>query len=257
MAIHRNRQNVAVARLARFCKNIHRASEHPGYDVTLNGEKDCLMRAISSKHPLILDVGANVGDWTAMCQSLFPQATVHAFEINPKTARQLRERFQDQSAIHIHSFGLSSETGEIDIFAYEGEASVLSGMRVALHNHVPHTVQKVTVKTGDEFCEERKIKEIDYLKIDAEGADYEVLLGFKGMLARNEIRAIQFEHEGGRYLKDFYNLLTPFGYVIGKLYSNYIDFRPHEAEMEHFLGPNYFALRKNLPSVQDTLKKGW
>jgi hypothetical protein len=70
-------------------------------------------------------------------------------------------------------------------------------------------------------------------------------------------RSEAFRWWDGLYLKDFYNLLTPFGYVIGKLYSNYIDFRPHEAEMEHFLGPNYFALRKNLPSVQDTLKKGW
>lgn len=80
-------------------------------------------------------------------------------------------------------------------------------------------MQKAKVITGDQFCEQEKISHIDYLKIDAEGFDYEVLVGFKGMLSSGKVRALQFEHEGGRYIRDFHDFLFPLGYRIGKIYA--------------------------------------
>ena len=192
-----------------------------------------------------------------MAQNEFPNATIHSFELNPKTATTLTGRFSGNSQVHVHPFGLASKSGEVDFYAYSGEASVLSGLRVPLHSDVPHTKEMATVRTGDDVCMEHGIRNIDFLKIDAEGADFEVLSGFSEMLTNQQISVIQFEHEGGRYLRDFYDFFTPLGYSIGKLYANYVDFRSHGADSEHFLGPNYIAIPNTQKDLLDLLKTGW
>ena len=255
--IHDHRRNRLVARVARLCKNIHRASEHPGYDVETNGEKAVLSRAVSGEAPILFDVGANLGDWTATAKNVFPKATVHSFELNPITAESLASRFAGDASVHVHKFGVAATRGQMNFYAYPGEASVLSGLRVPYHSHVKYEIKQATVRTGKDICEELNISRVDFLKIDAEGADFEVLLGFKEMLAERRIAAIQFEHEAGRYLRDFYDLLTPVGYVIGKLYSNYVDFREHSGELEHFLGPNYIALPRERKELLASLRRGW
>ncbi|HXG75415.1 MAG TPA: FkbM family methyltransferase, partial [Gaiellaceae bacterium] len=45
----------------------------------------------------------------------------------------------------------------------------------------------------DTFCAERGIEQINYLKIDTEGADLEVLKGASRMLAENRIDLVQVE----------------------------------------------------------------
>jgi hypothetical protein len=118
-------------------------------------------------------------------------------------------------------------------------------------------VLKVQVIRGDEFCETNGIDIIHFLKVDAENADMEVLRGFTQMLQKGAVKCIQFEHQGGRYLKDFYDFLQPLGYSIGKLYANYIDFREYNAEMEDLLGPNYIALPTDETAKITQLIKGW
>ena len=255
--IHRHRRNRAVARFALLCKNIHRASEHPLYDVNNNGERDVLARAVNGDAPVLFDVGANVGDWSAMAREIYPRAAIHAFKLNPKTAVLLARRFSNISSVHVHSFGLAASSGEVNFFAYPGESSVLSGLRVPLHSHVPHSIERTNVRTGDEVCRELGVQQIDFLKVDAESADYEVLAGFSNTFKAQNVSAVQFEHEGGRYLRDFYDFFEPKGYAIGKLYANYVDFRSHSSEMEHFLGPNYVAIPTSRKELIARLQQGW
>src|SRR6266404_3111011 len=163
--IHNHRRNRIIARVTRLCKNIYRASEHPGYDVQTNGENAALIQTVTSDAPILFDVGANLGDWSAMAKEAFPRATIHAFELNPVTAISLKTRFSSASSIHVHEFGLAATSGQTNFYAYSGEASVLSGLRVPFHSHVPHEIKKTLVRTGDEVCAELGISDIDFLKI--------------------------------------------------------------------------------------------
>jgi FkbM family methyltransferase len=255
--IHRHRRNRAVARFVRLCKNIHRASEHPGHDINRDGERDLLERTVKRNAPVLFDVGANAGDWSAMALKRFPNATIHAFELNPKMIPPLQARFANTPAVRVHPFGLAASSGDVDFFCYPGEASVLSSLRVPSHSHVPHGIERTTVRTGAEVCRELGVTQIDFLKVDVEGAEYEVLTGFSEMLKAKKISMVQFEHEGGRYLHDFYAFFLPKGYVLGKLYANYVDFREHSAELEHFLGPHYIALPAEQKEMIVSLQGGW
>jgi len=255
--LHRHRRHPAVARVAGFCKNIHRATEHPTFDLLINGEQAALRRLAGSEQPVIFDVGANRGDWAAMALALFPKATLHAFELSPAIAETLAARFTSFANVSVHPFGLADRTDLVDFYSFSGAASELSTIRTPLYHHVPHTVARGQVMRGDEFCQVHGIEFIHYLKIDAENADWEVLQGFANLLQQQKVGCVQFEHEGGRFLKDFYDFLQPRGYVIGKLYANYIDFRAHDRAQEDFLGPNYIALpARETVKIQEMIK-GW
>jgi FkbM family methyltransferase len=255
--LHLHRRNRIIARFGRLCKNIHRATEHPTHDTLVNGEKAAVMRLAGGVEPVIFDVGANIGDWSAMTLALFPKATLHAFELSPVTAEPLTARFASADNVHVHPFGLADRTATVDFYAYSGSASILSSIRTPLYQHVPHTIAKAQVVRGDEFCQTHSIDFINFLKVDAENADMEVLQGFTNMLQKGKVGCIQFEHQGGRFLKEFYDFLKPMGYSIGKLYANYIDFREYEQPMEDFLGPNYIALPTRESAKIKEMIKGW
>ena len=56
-----------------------------------------------------------------------------------------------------------------------------------------YTKIKVKTKTIDKFCNKKKIKKIDLLKIDTEGNEYNVLKGAKSLLKKNKILLIYVE----------------------------------------------------------------
>jgi hypothetical protein len=65
--------------------------------------------------------------------------------------------------------------------------------------------ERFDLNTIDEYCKENDVDRIDFLKIDAEGLDYRILLGAKRMIEDNRIKYIQFEYWAG--IRKFYDLL--------------------------------------------------
>ncbi len=56
------------------------------YDFAANGEAALLRRLAPFGPRVVLDVGANLGDWSAVAAEAFPDAQIHAFEIRLETA---------------------------------------------------------------------------------------------------------------------------------------------------------------------------
>ena len=87
-----------------------------------------------------------------------------------------------------------------------------------------------------------------------------VLKGFGELLERGAIRVIQFEYgrvniESHFLLKDFYKLLSGFGYVLGKIYPTEVLFKDYEYTDEDFLGPNYLAVLRTETALIQRLRK--
>jgi hypothetical protein len=88
-----------------------------------------------------------------------------------------------------------------------------------------------------------------------EGAEHLVLEGLETQLRSERVRFVQFEY--GRVnilthflLRDFYQLFASYGYVVGKIYPDYVDFREYDLSDEDFMGPNYLACRANDAAVK-------
>jgi FkbM family methyltransferase len=127
---------------------------------------DCygLKRLRNEKIVSILDIGAHSGFFSLYARSLFSEATIHCYEPNP----MLKEYVTHQASI-----------GSIHFFP---EAVGLNEGKIKIQGH-EDSVQTKTVKSesGDirmiafKDCLQRLGGKIDILKLDCEGAEWEIL----------------------------------------------------------------------------------
>jgi hypothetical protein len=87
------------------------------------------------------------------------------------------------------------------------------------------------------------------------------LEGFRHSLSNKLIKLIQFEHgfvhiPARSLLFDFYNLLEPMGYVIGRLHPKSVDFKKYDhCEDEQFRMGNYIAVHSSYPALIAALQR--
>jgi len=193
---------------------------------------------------LVFDVGANRGDWTALVLEANASAAVHCFEICTQTYEQLYARFSGYPGVDLNSIGLSDSAGATEV-QYCPNADVLSSIFQVMCSTIVSTVPGAVVR-GVDYCVDRNIGHIDFLKIDVEGAEHLVLRGFGDLLSPDRVPVVQFEYGMVNIvtkflLRDFYAHFEGRGYRVGKLFPGYVRFRPYRFQDEDFLGPNYIA----------------
>lgn len=91
------------------------------------------------------------------------------------------------------NLALGDKTEFVEIYVYESDASVLNSLKKDSQNQNSKIKEKIEVTTGDRFCNEHSISEIDILKIDTEGYELEVLQGFNQLIEKNQIKTIYCE----------------------------------------------------------------
>jgi FkbM family methyltransferase len=242
----RARGNRVLRTAAKLCQQYLKWFGNASYKPSRNGER-WVLHALS-KEPIatVVDVGANVGAWSLMAAELFPRAMVYALEVVPETAATLRARVGQYDRIKPFNLGLAAHTGTLSL-RYTATASTHATFTDYPHRWGGDRLE-CPVMRGDEFLASEGINSVDYLKIDVEGAEHLVLQGFESLLRERRVRFIQFEY--GRVnilthflLRDFHQLFEGYGYVVGKIYPDYVDFRNYDLGDEDFLGPNYLACR--------------
>ncbi len=200
----------------------------------------------------VLDVGANDGTWSLMAAGLLPNATIYALEIVPATAAALRARVGSHARIKPFEFGLAAHTGKLPIRYYQPAS------RHATFIDFPRSWAgewlDCPVMRGDEFLAQEGISDVDFLKLDVEGAEHLVLQGLEATLRRQNVRFVQFEY-GQKdifthfLLRDFYLLLAAYGYIVGKIFPDYVEFREYDLNDEDFIGSNFLAARVGDPAL--------
>lgn len=240
---------------------LHKGYENLDYDFYRNGEATILRKLADIQgFSTIFDVGANKGNWSLLASELFPKATIHSFEIVPKTYSCLVGNCNHRENIVCHNVGLSDTEGTASVFFSpdeNGVATCVPNFSEQFHKYRPRTFE-ARVSIGDIFCANESIETIDFLKIDVEGCEHKVLKGFEGMLKGGNIKIIQFEYgyiniDTHFLLKDFYDYLTAFEIKIGKIYPSYVDFREYRHSDENFYGPNYLAVHSSCGIFVDAL----
>jgi FkbM family methyltransferase len=224
------------------------------YDMKTNGEYRLLDRLARLETTTIFDVGANKGAYARACLSRFAGAELHAFELVPETYAKFVANVRSDRVV-ANDFGLSDKPGRLEINVNprkDGLSSLIEGTAI---NKGTWTKRSVEVIRGDDYCAERGITRIDFLKVDVEGAEHLVLEGFSRMLAEGRISVIQFEYGminiySKFLLLDFWRLLTEYGFVLGPIMPRGVAFRSYDARDENFQGPpNFAAVHASKPEI--------
>lgn len=184
----------------------------------VSGEAYFLTKILGSHdRPVILDVGANRGNYAKKIMSLKPDATLYAFEPHPATYSQLRVT-AGNCGFEAINCGMGAAAGLLHLYdrqeaAGSGteHASVYRDVIEGLHR-VSASAVEIRLSTIDTFVRERKLDRITLLKIDTEGHEYQVLQGAAETLASGTVEMIQLEFNEMNtvsrvFFRDFYALL--------------------------------------------------
>jgi FkbM family methyltransferase len=255
--VRQNRRNRLIRKTAKLCQSFLSWYNNATYEQDANGELFVLERLSRFPIKLIFDVGANVGVWTSAARAAFPAASIHSFEICQETFDTLTHNTKALSDVHCVNIGLGDREGNVKLHYYDRHSGLTTIFDYP-HN-LPATEITATVTTGAAYCKRLGIKRIDLIKIDAEGMDHLILDGFREMMHVGAIDVIQFEYGQVSILSkfllyDFYALLKQYGYVVGKIFPNFVDFRDYSMSDEDFIGPNYLACRAEKQEYIDVLK---
>ncbi len=222
-----------------------------GHVPELSGEKYVLQFIKNQSQGSALnlfDVGANKGQYAQLAHTIMgEQCTIFAFEPSSKAFEYLAQQNFPIKAFHL-GVGSSKHTAQV---YYDQEGSVRASMYPNSYSHTNTHLDKsqsIQLTTIDSFCMENQIAKIDFLKIDVEGHEIEVLKGASEMLEKGAIKYIQFEFgniavESRIFLKDFFIILTD--YKIYRILQNGLHPIHYHEQHEIFLTTNYLAIRTN------------
>lgn len=133
----------------------------------MNDKGDSLLRL---NYPLdsssiVVDVGGFEGEFAEDLFNRF-KCNIIIIEPIPDFYNSICVLFKDNSKIKVKPYALSDSTGTIDFFMNANASSQ--------HNKTGNKLTVKKVSTSD-FIEELKLNRIDLLKLNVEGAEYEIL----------------------------------------------------------------------------------
>jgi FkbM family methyltransferase len=149
---------------------------------------------VESSDGVILDIGANVGLFALYAAREARQARIFAVEPFPATFDRLLEVVRDQGLTDRITCLNYAITGEGGIRLMRNDA-VPSQQRSLIAPGQSVSGTAVQSKTLSELLREQRLDQVDLLKMDIEGGEYEVLLSTPPDILRS-IRRIAVEYHG-------------------------------------------------------------
>jgi FkbM family methyltransferase len=130
----------------------------------------------------IADIGANIGFFSMAARSYFPNATIHAYEPNPRVFPHVSK---NASAAGITLF--PEAVGSVPGYVFMEDSGESNQARTSVTEESGTQVPQITLET----IVNRLGGSIDLAKIDCEGAEWEI---FKSRSAWTKIKHVRMEY---------------------------------------------------------------
>jgi len=198
-----------------------------------------------------VDIGGNVGDYSAELLRCFPEVDLHVFEPATSNIAKLRQRFPAEAKVSLRQAALSDVPGRMTLFSDKDGSGMASLVRREL-NHLRisfEPMEEVEVVRFEDYW--RGVlggRPIDIVKIDVEGYELMVIRGFGEAI--QQVKVLQFEFGGTHidakvFFRDFWRLLEAADFDLYRITPlGIVHIRSYHERDEHFLITNYIAVNR-------------
>lgn len=145
---------------------------------------------------VIVDAGASLGDTSVRFSSYFPYATVYAFEPYPPFLEKLKEKSAENKSIFVEPFALGKGCTKsfLNVNHCEGTNSLFESNEDAFNIYGSLLSSKskieVEIKSLDMWSKEKGIGNIDILKLDLQGGEFDALEGAIQLFSSSNIKIV-------------------------------------------------------------------
>ena len=155
---------------------------------------ETVAKLVAKPDPTILEIGCNDGSDTLELLRLMPAAKVYCFEPDPRAVTRLKQRFgPDLHKITLSEIAIADKTGPISFYPSTGDdragdfdqaGSIRTPKNTVLESPWVKFTKPITIKASrlDDWCAENHVREIDFLWMDVQGAEGDVIAGAQNIL---------------------------------------------------------------------------
>jgi len=211
----------AAVEMAQQYARSHAQGSVPDYESLL---ERAYSRLLKPGH-VVIDIGAHGGRHTEpFLAAVGPRGRVFAFEPLPHMASALSSRFSRISNCSVYAKALSRTPGRA-AFTFVRNAPEESGLRRKAYNIPDPETETIQVPVSTLDKEFRWRWRLDYIKIDTEGAEIDVLEGGRNLIRRcSPIISVEYGRPAysayGHTAMTLYEQARSMGYVLGDLWGN-------------------------------------
>ncbi|MBE9012071.1 FkbM family methyltransferase [Pseudanabaenaceae cyanobacterium LEGE 13415] len=211
-----------------------------------------LFKTVAKDSEVILDIGANIGCTAILFGELAKQ--VYAFEPSQSTCYFLEKNVSHSGLknITIQNIGLGAEAGE---FTLTFSPANRSGGFVSNQTQINtgHVTETITICKLDQVIQSLNISKIDFIKIDVEGFEGQVLRGAtQTLLTYQPVIVLELNHWclnafQRTSIPDFFDFLrSTFPILLAIDDSNYLNLHNED---ESYTVMYYHILQGNFPNL--------
>lgn len=156
------------------------------------------------KDGVVLDIGGNIGMMSLVFAQKVPQGVVHSFEPTDYAIGKFRTNMslnaELASRIILNQSFVSTESkDQVSIKVFSSWPVVGSEDKHEIHQGVLKSGDNIPSVSLDDYCSKNALERVDFVKIDTDGYEWDVLRGSKEMLKKYRPQIV---FEIGEYVMD-------------------------------------------------------
>jgi FkbM family methyltransferase len=208
-----------------------------------------LRQVCPSGQPIVIDCGANIGNWTRELRSHMGSDSGRWIAIEP--THENVKRLESLANVEIIEAAAGERVEKLQLYNYDSGSGWTSlhprnDSFAQGHQFSVHTVSVITI---DSLIADRGLDHVDFMKMDIEGHELFALRGAMESLSARRIKALSFEFGSGNvnsrtFFRDFWDLLTPLGFELRRVCpgGTTVPIKSYYEDLEVFRGvTNYIA----------------